>query len=857
MSTERRTALTFEAAPMTSRSKFRLEFVGLLVLLLGVVGVVGVDVQGQASFEFWPGARYDAAVPSIEQVLGHAPGERITSHAELNRYLEALAEAAPDRITLSEYAESWEGRRLVYVLIGSARNMARLDELRSGMQKLGDPRETTEAEAEALIEDLPAIVWLSYGVHGSEISSPDAALLTAYHLLAAQGDPVVEEILAGAIVAIDPTQNPDGRDRFVHHYRMNEGLEPSASPAAAEHSEAWPGGRTNHYYFDLNRDWFALTQPESRGRAKNLLEHFPVVHVDLHEMGANSTYYFAPAADPYNPHMAEQQKANLELFGRNNASWFDRFGFDYFTREVYDAFFPGYGDSWPVFLGAAGMTYEQASARGLVVRRNDGTNLLFRDGVHHHFVASIATAQTAARNRAKLLRDLYDVRRAGIDEGRNQEIQEYILPLRGDTSAVRKLAGLLVEQGIDVRRATGMLEACGQEYPAGSFSIALAQPSNRLIRTLLDPDNPLEAAFVEEQERRRSKNLPDEMYYIMAWSLPMLYNVERVGCESASIGDFEVVGPERIEPGAGPTTDADVAFLVPWGTGAAGRFLTAALQADLRLLGSDKSFVQDGREYPRGTLIVKVADNEPGLQATLQRLATETGAGVVATDTSWVEDGVNFGSRHVLPIRRPRIALAWDRPTSANSAGATRFVLERQFGYPVTPIRTRQLAPADLSRFHVLILPRGGAYREALGTEGTARLKAWVEAGGTLIGLDSAMTYLAHKDVALIDVRQESVARDEIEDSGDAGREEAESGRVAGRLLESREDYLDAIQADDALPDDVAGVLVKATIDPDHWITAGLPDTLHVLVNGRAVFTWDFRFARPGWPLYTPSPHYS
>lgn len=804
-------------------------------LLAALVGVAG---RAQESFEFWPGVGYDPSIPTIESVLGYGPGDGIASHAELMEYLRALAAAAPDRVRFAEYAESWEGRPLAYVMVGSAANIARLDAVESGMQRLGNPVATSDTEARALIASLPAIAWLSYGVHGNEVSSPNAALLTAYHLTAAVDDPTVDEILAGAIVAIDPTQNPDGRDRFVHHYRMTTGIEPAASPIAAEHDEPWPGGRTNHYYFDLNRDWFALTQPEVRGRVKTLQRFYPVVHVDLHEMGANATYYFAPAADPYNPHLTAEQRENLTLFGRGNAFWFDRFGFDYFTREVYDAFYPGYGDSWPMFLGAAGMTYEQASARGLVVRRNDGTTLRFVDGVRRHFVASIATAQTAARHREALLSHLYELRRSAIEDVSEETVQAYILPLRGDRSAVRKLAGVLVEQGIDVRQSAEVLQACGEEYPAGSFVVPLAQPSRRLAATLLSADNPFEPAFVEEQERRRRKNLSAEIYDVTAWSLPLLYNVECVPCSTAPAGDLSAVGPERIVAGTIEGGVAEVAYLVPWGSAAAARFLAAALDANIRVLSSDEAFRQGEREYPRGTLIIKAGDGGSDLHTTLERLAASSGASITATNTSWVDEGVNFGSGSVATVRPLSIGLAWDRPTSASAAGATRFVLERQFGYPVTPVRTTQLARADLSRFDVIILPDGTNYQSVLGSDGTRRLADWVGDGGTLIGLKGAMSLLADPEAALLDVRRENLAP-ESTDGGedDEERGDADAERVAGRLLTSEADYLAAIQGEDVLPDDVPGVIVRARVDPDHWITAGLPEIVHVMLEGRDVYT--------------------
>ena len=331
--------------------------------------------------------------------------------------MQALAAAAPNRLKVFDYGETWEGRKLIYAAVGSEANIRRLTEIRAAIGRIADPRKTPEADARKIMAGLPAVIWLSYGVHGNEISSPDAGLLTAYHLLAAHNDKLVDQILANVLVLIDPIQNPDGRDRFVNYFEQARGLEPDASPVAAEHLEPWPGGRVNHYLFDLNRDWIALTQPEVLNQVKVLREWFPLVYVDLHEMGANSTYFFSPESDPYNPNLTTDQRESLKLFGHNNAKWFDKYGFDYFTREEYDAFYPGYGASWPEYYGAIAMTYEQASVRGLVVRRSDETLLTYRDTVRHHFVSSVSTLETAAANREKLLEDFYRYRATAIEEG--------------------------------------------------------------------------------------------------------------------------------------------------------------------------------------------------------------------------------------------------------------------------------------------------------------------------------------------------------------------------------------------------------------------------------------------------------
>jgi hypothetical protein len=809
--------------------------------------------------EFWPSVTYDRAVPTFKKVLGYEPGERISSHAQIMRYMEALAVAQPSRMRVFEYAKSWEGRKLVYAAIGSEANIGRLDEIRRTMGRLADPRHTSDAEARPLMASLPAVIWLGYGVHGNEISSPDAAMLTAYHLLAARQDKIVDDILAGVLVLLDPTQNPDGRDRFVHHFEESEGLAPDASPLAAEHVERWPGGRTNHYQFDLNRDWFAITQPETRGRIRALREWWPLVFVDLHEMGSESTYYFAPEADPFNPHLAANLREVLSWFGKNNARWFDQFGFSYFTREVYDNFYPGYGASWPCYYGGVAMTYEQASARGLLVRRSNESVFSFRDTVREHFVASISTAETAAHNRAGLIANFYQFRKTAIEEGSKESIREYLLPRRGDTSLVDKLASKLVEQGVEVKRAPAEFLCGGAHYPAGSYVVPLAQPAKRLIRVLLDANVPLEEKFMQEQERRRKKKLGDEIYDVTAWSMPLIYNVEAIPLAQPSPGSFELV--HEGTPRGTVSGKATLAYLVPWGTTASARFLTAALRADLRVLSTDKPFTQRGRNFPGGTLIIKLSENAATVTDTVAQLAAASGAEVVGTDTGWVDDGVNFGSRYVVAMRRPIIALAWDQPVASGSAGHTRFVIERQYNYPVTPVRTELLATADLSRFSVIILPEAGpgaGYSGVFGTNGPRRLKDWVAAGGTLIGIGSATSFLADPRTGLLAISQENVPRPATEPpkvgeitppaavapaapatpGGPASiAAPAPDGRVPGKLFAKEEDYLKAIQPDSELPDDVQGVIVRARLDPDHWITAGVGETVTAMAAGRLIFT--------------------
>lgn len=788
-------------------------------------------------FEFWPGAQYDPAIPTFESVLGFAPGKRHATAADIEKYFETLAAAQPTRMKLFNYAQSWEGRRLFYAVIGSPQNIAHLNEIKAGMQRLHDPRKTSPAEAKQLMDSLPAVIGISSAAHGNEISSPEAVMLAAYHLLAARNNGLADSVLANVLTLLDPLQNPDGRDRFVHNFRLNLGLEPDESPAAAERNEPWPGGRSNHYLFDMNRDWFALTQPETRGRVKYLNEWLPLVHVDLHEMGAESTYFFAPGAAPYNPHLTALQKEQMDWFGKNNARWFDKLGYPYFTREVFDEFYPGYGASWPWYYGGMGMTYENASVRGLVVRKADGALYDFQDSIRRQFTATIATLETGAEYRPRLLDNFYTYARTAIEEGQKEPVKEWILPRRGDVSAVDKLAYVLAEQGVEVRRATAAFRNGANEYPAGSYAIAVAQPRKRMVRALLDPQVPLDPDFIKEQERRRAKNLRDEIYDVTAWSLPLLYNVQAVGAAAVSQGSFAPVPSTGYQPKGAVTGRAELAYLVPWGSQAAGRFLAAALRADLKILSAGRGFTQEGRKYPSGTLIIMPAQNPASVHEIVAKIAAESGAEVVATASGWVEDGINFGSNRVARLKKPAVAMVWDQPTSSLAAGHTRFVLERLYGYPVSAIRGATLGSADLSKFDVLILPSGGNYAGILGSAAATRLKTWVQNGGVLIGVGGAIGYLTSQPVGLLSLQQESLAREGAAPARPAAEPKPAPGPVPGKVFEKLEDYEKAIRDERELPSEVAGVLLRARPDPDAWISAGLPETLHVLFDGRAIYS--------------------
>jgi hypothetical protein len=802
---------------------------------LGLMLIAMLAAAPPVAAQSFAQGQFDPAIPTLTAIVGHAPGARITSPDQAYAYLKALTEAAPDRTRLVQYAVSWEGRPLYYLVLSAPANMARLDAIRADMANLAAGRAGNGTA-------LP-VTWLQYGVHGNEISSTDAALMTAYHLLAAQGDAKAAKIMGSTIVVIDPMQNPDGRARFVNNFLASTGIAPDADRQAAEHDEPWPSGRVNHYMFDLNRDWFTLSQPETRGKVAAIRQWNPVVVVDLHEMGGDETYFFSPAAQPFSPNLTPAQIRAYELIGRYNAAAFDARGEPYFTREVYDLFYPGYGDTWNAHQGAIGSTYEQGSARGLVFKRRDGTELTYADGIANHFSTSIATASAVADNASKFLAD-FAAYRAGNASGAAGK-GSYVIDLGKRRWNAERLGRRLAAQGITVLRRDGSASACGKSYPAGYLAVPQAQPAARLIRSLLDRDTPLPPDFLAEQERRRSVDLPHELYDVTAWAVGPMAGVDVALCNA-------VVGGDALNADApiAPKAEGSGAFAiaVPWTDSGQARLVTLALREGIEGRVTDKAFAAGGRSFPRGTVVFPAGSNPPEKLARLAALAGEIGAATVALDTGWVDSGPNLGSEHFVRLTLPRVAVAWDDGISQLSAGALRFVLEQRIGLPVTPIRTARLARADLSEYDVVLVPEGDPSAQ-LGDGGQRALRAFVQRGGVLVAIGDSLETFSSGDNPLLAVKREAALG---RDPGEA--EDAKGDLAEAVAITNDGEYREAIKDPAALPDTLPGALLNVVSEPDHFLSAGYDDGAVVLATGTQIFTPlgrdkgvnAVRFAAPG-----------
>ncbi len=781
---------------------------------LWCVAVPFSPAQAQSFLE----AQFDPAIPTLTQTVGHAPGEQITSPSDALTYLRALADAAPDRMRIVQYAKTWEGRPLNYVILTAPENMARLGDVQADLATIAAGRAGNGAA-------LP-VTWLTYGVHGNEISSTDAALMMAYHLLAATGDARAAQIMRETIVVIDPMQNPDGRARFVDRFQAATGIVPSADRQSAEHDEPWPSGRVNHYMFDLNRDWFTLSQPETRGKVAAIRAWNPVVVVDLHEMGGDNTYFFSPAADPINPNITAAQRRAYELIGRNNAAYFDRMGEPYFTREVYDLFYPGYGDTWNAHQGAIGSTYEQGSARGLVFERRDGTILTYGDGVRNHFMASFATAEAVAQNAHRFLSDFAAYRSANASGAAGNA--SYVIDLSKRRWNAESLGRRLVAQGINVMRQDGPANVCGRSYPAGYLAVPQAQPAARLVRSLLDRNTDLPRDFLAEQERRRGEDLPHELYDVTAWSVGLMSGVDVSVCGSASGATLAADAP--IEPVSGGSGDFGIA--VPWTDSGQARLVTLALREGLAGRVTDKAFTAGGRNFPRGTVVFPAGGNPADALARVEQLSREIGAGTVRLTSGWVDNGPNLGSESFKRLGLPKVAIVWDEGVSQLSAGALRYVLEQRIGLPVTPIRTSRFARADLTDYDVVLVPDGSP-ADALGAGGMRKLRSFVERGGVLVAVGDSLADFTSGDNPLLAVTREAALGREPSSAD----EKKDSDLAEATEIVSEAEYRAAIQDQRALPDTLPGALLNTVADRESFLSAGYDDGAVVNAGGSAVYT--------------------
>ncbi len=814
------------ARPATARARAVAHCRSLLVVTVIVAAATGaITAPLAAQHGLMPEQRaHDPAIPTPRQVLGYDLGDHFTRHHDVARYFERIAAASP-RVRLDTLGETIEGREVIMAVVTSAANHARLDQIRADVQRLAQPQEASTADLEAAIARTPAVAWMGYTVHGNEASGTEAALGLLYQL-AAGTDAETQGVLDSVVVLIDPIQNPDGHERHVQYNRRMRGSLP-ISPLGGTmlHGGDWPGPRTSHYYFDLNRDWFIHSHPETRARVGAFLDWWPHVAVDLHEMGSNSTYFFAPPMEPVNKNVDPSIIRWWDTYAAANAAAFDERGWPFFRREGYDEFYPGYGVSWPILNGSVGMTYEQASSGGGAIRREDGTVLTLHDAAAHHYTAAWATLTTTADRRASRVRDYVQLRRDAITAGQRGGARAVVLARDTDGRA-DSLAARLVANGITVRRLTSeatLSSATAYPHvsgaaraPAGSYVVDYAQPQGRMARALLEPDAQLDSSFIADELTRRGTGQSSRFYDVTAWSLPYAFRVAAWTTSGVPAGT-EAWTPAATAATRAAPARASHAYAVAPGSEASLRFIAGALDAGMRLWYAPNRFRAAGTEFGRGAFLVRIAGNPDSVHAVVQRLAGTSGAVVTAINSAMVEDGTDLGSNSVVSVGAPRVALLGGAPVNGNSFGFAWYALDQRLGYPTSAITTDAIGNGILREFDVLVVPSasGGGMQSALGDNGREQLQRWVREGGVLITLDGATGWVATEAAGLSRLRPLRAPRD------------TSSGMAP-------------------LPVNVPGAAVRAIADTLSPLLAGIRDReLVVLASGGSAYESP-RDTRPG-----------
>jgi hypothetical protein len=731
-----------------------MRFSAFVVTLLVAPGIL------HAQHSYSPaGATYDARVPTPRSVLGYEIGERFTPHHMVLRYFERVAQTSP-RVVLDTLGYTFEGREYFSAIVTSERNRARLAQIRADARRLADPRSGGAAELDAIVARMPAVVMLAYSVHGGEASGTEASLATLYQM-AAGTDAATQNLLDSVVVLIDPMQNPDGHERHVQDVMRKRGLfGADPSPGGLHQQGSWPGARTSHYHFDLNRDWFLHSHPETRARVGLFFDWWPHVVADLHEMGSNSTYFFAPPMEPINKNVSESIRNWWEIFAAGNAAAFDAYGWPYFRREGYDEFYPGYGVSWPILNAAVGMTYEQASSSAGAIRRDDGTVLTLAQAARNHYATSIATITTAGNRRTALIRDYLAERRSNATVATGT-VRTIILE-RDAAGRADSLVAALQRNAVEVG-AIDALPADAQAFPHSSgsrptrfYTVDLAQPQGRLARALLEPEANLDSAFITEENERRRTGMPNRFYDITAWSLPMAFGVRAWTSRVAPAGARPLASLPAVTGGVTGGRGAHGYAFAP-GSEVSLRLLASLFRDSVRVYFAPRAFRVPGGDFPNGAFIVRAAANAPGVHETVSRAATATGARVVALPSSRVDAGTDLGSNSVFPLKAPRVGIVGGPTVNGNSFGFTWYVMEQRLAYPVTLVEPGFLGGSGISDLDVLVVPSAGGMAAALGENGTRRLAQWVRDGGTLITLENATSWLATEALGLSRLRARRV----------------------------------------------------------------------------------------------------
>ncbi|GHF77900.1 M14 family zinc carboxypeptidase [Thalassotalea marina] len=840
------------------------------LLILAIASSLTISTQVFANSKLSPteleGLHYQKAlisgqlnltIPSPESILGFPVGQRAATPEQITEAVKQWQQAS-DRMQIVEYARSHEGRPLHYVIISSPENLANVEQIKSDLSKLANPKDLSKSQEKAIIDRLPAVAWMGYSIHGNEGSGADAALAAIYQLIASE-EQEIKTLLNKSVVIIDPLMNPDGRARFTKQLQQRRGVAPNVDSQSALHTDAWATGRSNHYFFDLNRDFILGVQPETRGIVKAVNEWNPQLMIDAHEMGPTASYLFGLARDPINSNWSEKSRQWAEEFETDQANAFDQQNWPYFTGEWLENLYPGYS-SYTAFRGSIHIIYEQARIKEDGIMQPNGRIKSYAESVDQQLVSSIANLKTLAKHSKAIYRDFVKDKRLLISKDSPYANRTFAVLPSKNHQRMAKFVDLMQLQGFEmyqttkptkVKNAKNQLgETVEQELPVGTLILRNRQSQGRLLATMLEFDTKISNDVLVKERQRVLRDGSSMMYDATAWNITMLHGLETLTIASDIDTNIRPYQTPAQRPAIIKKANS-IAYVIDGEDDASVGFAARLMERGVMTRIIDKDTVLDGVNISRGSVIVSRYDNEylkADLDAVIEKTAKEMQVSAQAISAGLGNrDLPDIGGAHFKMLQQPKIAILTGAGVNSLDYGSIWHSIDTHLGIRHSHIDSNQLNYADLRRYNTLVLP--SSWGSTLGKSQISAIETWTEAGGTIIAVEGSAASLTNKDAKFSRVRQLQDTFDNIEqydislqrewlaqqesypeianvwqhhasdDINYPWDEKAKNPSV--KQLKKQDQWLAKFRP--------AGSIVAARTDQKHWLTFGAPKVIPVM----------------------------
>ena len=801
---------------------------------------------------------YIQTITKPDTILGFEVGTRVATPLQITNSLMKWADES-NRLQIVEYARSHEDRPLFAVYISTPENLANLETIESNILLLSDSRKINDRQAKEIVDSLPAVAWMSYSIHGNETSGADAALASIYHLIASE-DKDVLEMLDNMIVIIDPLMNPDGRDRFAKSLEQYRGTAPNVDDQSLLHSGDWPYGRTNHYFFDLNRDFYFLTQPETKGRVALINKWRPQLMIDGHEMGPQDTFLMGPPREPINKNIDLDIKKWGDVFAEDQAKAFDDRDWRYYTGEWFENLYPGYSN-YSEYRGSVHILYEQSRMAEDGVRRPEGTVQTYKESVHHMYISTMANLKTLQLNSKEMYKDYWDGRKYNVSSQSEYANKYYVILPTDNLGRLNTFISKLEAQEIEIYTNTNPIKVSNiinqigdteEEYiiPEGSLIVPNRQPDAPLIAAILEFDAKINDSVLIEERQKVLKNGSSVMYDATAWNLTMMYGLPAITINQPIRDDLvywenkniiEILNNDAIGWSVNGNDDRSVAF--------AARLMEQNI--NVRILDKETKFLD--QVLTRGSIFVTKVDNPKNDKLLSIINSTLLGLNISASSvlTGYGKgDLPDWGGEHFRLLTKPQIALLGQSNFNSYDVGSSWWTLDKNLGIRHSQINSSFITYADLRRYNTIIMPDGN---RVLSENEIEVLNDWIKQGGTLIAHDNSSSIIASKNgLGSVTKIQNSLDKSidfdiDLQREWLADKDNIDFDQVNSNTLNYKTDYpwdMDkrTITDEELIRRDnwqskfmPSGAFVVGRVDNTHWLSFGTPDVLPILYSKQPV----------------------